>query len=95
MKFFQYKEDRRPVLIFTLYLFVDFAAYLYIDNIYLLILWFAIGIIPKANIAALVCKGRILPKLVYAKSKFHNGNAICKAARTPTSIPTTPQRIVA
>jgi len=52
MKIFQHREDRLPVLIFTLYFLVDFVVYLSIDNIYLLIGWFAIGIFPKANICA-------------------------------------------
>ena len=52
MRFFQYKEDRLPVLIFSLYFMADIAFYLFVDNIYLLILWFVLGIFPKANIAA-------------------------------------------
>jgi fatty acid desaturase len=52
MKIFQYKEDRLPVLIFTLYFLADFLVYLTIDNIYLLVGWFVIGIFPKANICA-------------------------------------------
>lgn len=51
-KIFQHKEDKLPVLIFTLYFLVDFVVYLSIDNIYLLMGWFAIGIFPKANICA-------------------------------------------
>jgi fatty acid desaturase len=52
MKIFRHKEDRLPVLIFTLYFLADFVFYLSVDNIYLLIGWFAIGIFPKANICA-------------------------------------------
>jgi len=52
MKIFRYKEDRLPVVIFTLYFLTDFVLYLTIDNIYLLLGWFAIGIFPKANICA-------------------------------------------
>jgi len=52
MKIFHFREDRLPVLLFTLYFLVDFVVFLTIDNIYLLILWFGIGIFPKANICA-------------------------------------------
>ena len=52
MKIFKHKEDKLPVAIFTAYFIADICMYLMVDNIYVLVGWFVLGIFPKANIAA-------------------------------------------
>lgn len=49
----------------------------------------------KAKITALVCRGRILPKVVKGVLKFMKGQTNCTATRSPTDMPTIPQKIVA
>ena len=52
MKIFKYREDKLPVLLFSLYFVADLLIYFSVDNIFILIGWFLIGIWPKANICA-------------------------------------------
>ena len=48
----------------------------------------------KAKITALVCKGRSLPNVPNSVT-FNCGNTNCNATINPTSIPTTPHKMVA
>ena len=49
----------------------------------------------NAKITALVCSGRMRPKDRKDKSRLKAGAASCKAAMTPTSMPTMPHTTVA
>jgi fatty acid desaturase len=52
MRLFRYREDRLPVLLFCLLFAVDLAVYFHVDNLWLLLLWFGVGILPKACVCA-------------------------------------------
>lgn len=52
MQFFRYKEDRLPIAIFASYFALDVFVFFYVQSIWFLIAWFALGIIPKACICA-------------------------------------------
>ena len=49
----------------------------------------------NAKMTALVCSGRIRPKVMNWRPAFTEGRKSWKAMMTPTSIPTTPQTTVA
>lgn len=52
MQFFRYKEDRISTTIFFLLLALDFIVYFNVNNIYILGIWYIIGIFPKACICS-------------------------------------------
>ena len=52
MRLFRYREDRLPVLIFTLMFLCDVAAYVFIDNVAVLVAWTLLGIFPKGCVCA-------------------------------------------
>lgn len=52
MKIFRYKEDRIPIAIFVGYFALDVYLFLTVTSLWFLILWYLIGIVPKACIAA-------------------------------------------
>lgn len=52
MTLFRHREDRIPVLIFTLLFACDVAVYFLVDSTPLLVLWFVLGIMPKGAICA-------------------------------------------
>ncbi len=52
MSVFRYREDRVYVMAFTLLLCVDIAIYLNVTHPLLLLLWFGVGILPKACVCA-------------------------------------------
>lgn len=52
MSQFKYRADRLPVLIISLFFALDIAAYLLIDNVWLLVCYWLIMIIPKGIICA-------------------------------------------
>jgi len=49
---FNYKKDKIPVLLITIYFLIDVFVYINVENIYILVIWFLVGIFPKANICA-------------------------------------------
>ncbi len=49
----------------------------------------------KAKITALVCSGRSRPKVSQEMPRLSRQSASCEAMITPSSIPTTPQTMVA
>lgn len=81
MQLFRYKEDRLPVAIFVTYFALDLCVYFAVDNIWLLLVWFGLGIIPKACIAAwnhhhqhlFTFKQPILNRLLEVVYAFHTG----------------------
>lgn len=52
MRLFRYREDRGPVACFLVLFAVDVAIYLTVDSLWLLLLWFGVGILPKACVCA-------------------------------------------
>ena len=52
MRVFRYREDRLPVLCFTLMFCCDLLAYAFIDNVWALIAWTLVGIFPKGCVCA-------------------------------------------
>jgi hypothetical protein len=52
MTLFKYRKDRLPVLIITLFFALDIVAYLVLDNIWLLIAYWLVMIVPKGVICA-------------------------------------------
>lgn len=78
---FRYKEDRIPVAIFVAYFALDVCVYLTVDAIGLLVLWYLVGIIPKACIAAwnhhhqhvFTFRRPILNRLLEVVYGFHTG----------------------
>jgi fatty acid desaturase len=49
---FRYREDRLPIFLFVTYFAADVVVYFKVHSIWLLALWFGIGIIPKGCICA-------------------------------------------
>lgn len=49
---FRYAEDRFPVLLVTTLTALDFAVYFSVDNIWLLLGWFLLSIVPKGMASA-------------------------------------------
>lgn len=52
MQFFRYRQDRVPVLVFTLVFMLDMAVFFLVDNVWLLPLWTLLMILPKGFICA-------------------------------------------
>lgn len=52
MRLFRYAEDRAPVAWFILLFAVDLTLYLAVDAWWALLLWFGLGILPKACVCA-------------------------------------------
>jgi fatty acid desaturase len=52
MALFRYRQDRVPVLIFTLVFALDLAVFFLVDDVRLLPLWTLLGILPKGFICA-------------------------------------------
>ncbi len=81
MQFFRHAEDRIPVAIFVAYFALDLCVYFLVEPIGLLVLWFLLGIIPKACIAAwnhhhqhvFTFKQPILNRLLEVVYAFHTG----------------------
>jgi fatty acid desaturase len=49
---FRYREDRVPVTLFAALFAVDLCVYLFVDHVALLVVWFFVGILPKACVCA-------------------------------------------
>jgi fatty acid desaturase len=52
MSIFRQKSDQLPIAIFSFFFLMDIAVYLTIDNPWVIITWFLLGIWPKGNICA-------------------------------------------
>ncbi len=83
MQLFRYKEDRLPVAIFVAYFALDVTLFFTVNSLWFLILWYAIGIVPKACIAAwnhhhqhvMTFKPAILNRMLEIVYTFHTGIA--------------------
>lgn len=52
MRMFSYREDRIPVAIFTALFLADLAVFFFVDSLWAVGAWAALGLLPKAYISA-------------------------------------------
>lgn len=52
MRVFSYPEDRTPVAVFTALFLSDLAVFLFVDSLWAVAIWTALGLLPKAYISA-------------------------------------------
>lgn len=83
MGVFKYQKDIRPIFLITIFFASDILMCVFIDNVYLLIAWGVLGILPKALISAWnhhhqhnnVFKSGILNRMLEVMYTFQTGFA--------------------